>query len=307
MTKIAIIVLNWQQPQLTIDTLDSLKKIKHNRFDYHIYLVDNGSKDNSCDIFTQRYQKDKDVSLIFLPDNVGFSAGNNAGIKLALKHKFEYTLLINSDVVVDPNFLTELVKTFDKDPKLGVVGPKIYFAPGFEFHKDRYKKSDIGKVIWSAGGDVDWNNVYANNIGLDEVDIGQYDTPRLDLEFITNCCVLIKSSILKKTGIMPEDYFMYCEDSDFCQKIYRHGFKIAYQPRSVIWHVNSGSSQAGGGAFHDYFLTRNRLIFASKYASFRTNFALFRESIRLLVRGTPWQKRGVIDFYLGKRQKGSWQ
>jgi GT2 family glycosyltransferase len=308
MKSIAIIVLNWQQAQLTIDTIESIKKIKHSRFTYHIFLVDNGSKDDCVNIFTQRYGQDKLVSIIAIPTNLGFSAGNNFGIRAALENKFDYILLINSDVLVDPNFLQELLSPFSKNPRLGASGPKIYFAPGFEFHKDRYKKSEIGKVIWSAGGEVDWNNVYANNVGLDEVDHGQHDTPRSDLEFVTNCCILVKSEVIKVAGLMPEDYFMYCEDGDFCQQIYRHGYQIAYQPSSIIWHRNSGSSQAGGGPFHDYFLTRNRLIFASKYASLRTNFALLRESIRLvLFKGTPWQKRGVIDFYLGKKQKGSWK
>jgi len=308
MKTVAIVVLNWQQPELSIDTIESLKKIKHSGFSYHIFLVDNGSKDDCVKVLKQKYDKDKQVTLILLPTNLGFAAGNNFGIKTALKKKLDYILLINNDVLVDPNFLQELLKPFPKNPKLGASSPKIYFAPGFEFHKDRYSKSEIGKVIWSAGGKVDWNNVYANNVGLDEVDRGQYNTPRYDLEFTSNCCILVKSEIIKKTGLMSEDYFMYCEDGDFCQQIKQHGYQIGYQPTSIIWHLNSGSSQAGGGPFHDYFLTRNRLIFASKYASLRTNFALFRESLRLLLfKGTPWQKRGVIDFYLGKRGKGSWQ
>jgi len=308
MISIAVIVLNWQQAQLTIDTIESVKNINQQGFIYQIFLVDNGSKDNCVTEFKKKYGNDKMVSLILMPNNLGFSAGNNVGIKEALKQNYDYILLLNSDVLVDPNFLKELYLPFKTNPKLGMAGPKIYFAPGFEFHKDKYQKNEIGKVIWSAGGVVDWNNVYANNIGIDQVDNGQFDEPKYDLEFITNCCVLIKSKAIKKSGLMPEDYFMYCEDGDFCQQIYRHGFQIAYCPKSIIWHRNSGSSQAGGGPFHDYFLTRNRLIFASKYAPIRTKFALFRENIRLLLyKGTPWQKQGVIDYYLGKKKKGSWK
>lgn len=307
MPKIAIIVLNWQQAQLTINTIESVKKINHQDFIYQIFLVDNGSKDNCVNEFNNKYGHDKKVTLIFMPVNLGFAAGNNVGIKEALRLKYDYILLLNSDVLVDPNFLKELYLPFKNNPKLGMTGPKIYFAPGFEFHKDRYSKNEIGKVIWSAGGVVDWDNVYANNIGIDEVDNGQYNKPKDNLEFITNCCVLVKSEAIIKAGLMPEEYFMYCEDGDFCQQIYHHGYQIAYQPKAFIWHLNSGSSQAGGGPFHDYFLTRNRLIFASKYAPFRTKFALFRENIRLILyKGTPWQKRGVIDYYLGKQKKGSW-
>lgn len=307
MTKIAINIINWQQAQLTIDTIESIKKIVHPNFSYHIYLIDSGSKDSSPNILSEKYASDKLVSFIGLDKNIGFSGCNNVGIKLALRNKFDYVLLINNDVIVDKFFLVHLLTPFKANSQIGVVGPKIYFAPGYEYQKNRYKKNELGKVIWSAGGAFDWNNIYTKNIGIDEVDSGQYDKPQHNMEFLTNCCVLIKTEVFKKVGLMPEDYFMYCEDADFCQQIYRQGYLLSYQPKSIIWHINSGSSSAGGGAFHDYFLTRNRLILSSKYASFRTKFALLRESVKLLFKGTPWQKRGVIDFYLGVTKKGSWQ
>jgi GT2 family glycosyltransferase len=307
MNSIAIVIANWQQSQLTINTIDSLKKIHSPNFKYHIFLVDNGSKDECPMVFSKLYSHDKHITLLLLPINYGFAVGNNFGIEAALKQKYSHILLINSDVIVHPDFLIELLKPFSNDSHVGIVGPKIYFAPGLEFHKDRYNKNEIGKVIWSAGGKMDWDNVYASNIGIDEVDNRQYDKPNNNLEFITFCCVLIKSKVFREVGLLPDEYYMYCEDGDYCQQILHHHFTIYYQPSSKIWHVNSGSSQAGGGAFHDYFLTRNRLIFAAKYASFRTNFALLRESIRLLFSGQSWQKRAVIDFYLGKKGKGSWK
>jgi GT2 family glycosyltransferase len=80
-----------------------------------------------------------------------------------------------------------------------------------------------------------------------------------------------------------------------------------YYPQSVIWHLNAGSS-GSGSSLHDYFLTRNRLKFGFKYTKFRTKLALFRESLRILFKSpSSWQKRGVIDFYLGVSGKGSWQ
>jgi len=155
MIKIAIVIVNWQQAQLTLDTIGSLSKIRHPHFSYHIFLVDNGSQDTSPDIFRKKYSHDSKITLIFTPSNLGFAAGNNIGIKAALVNNYQYILLINTDVIVDPDFVEEMLKLFEQYPQLGIVGPKIYFAPGYEFHKDRYTPQQIGKVIWSAGGQVE--------------------------------------------------------------------------------------------------------------------------------------------------------
>lgn len=307
MIKVAVIILNWKQPQLTINTINSLKKINQFGFSYHIFLVDNGSSDNSLEIFQEKYSHDKSVTVIPISTNLGFAGGNNFGIKVALRQKFKYLLLINSDVIVDPDFLLNLIKVLERDNTIGLVGPKIYFAPGYEYHQERYHKNELGHVIWSVGSAIDWNNIYGKNLGIDEVDHGQYDLPKTNLESITACCLLIRSKDLRHIGLLSEDYFMYYEDNDFSHKYFLSGFKIAYEPTSKIWHLNSGSSTSGGGALHDYFLTRNRLIFGFKYASTRTKFALFRDSLRRLFIGTPWQKRGVVDFYFHRFGKGSWQ
>ena len=305
MTKIAIVVLNWNQPQLTIDTINSILKIKSFNFKYKIFLVDNNSSDNSVAHFQDKYGKNSAIEIIQTASNLGY-VGNNVGIKKALKEKFNYVLLINNDVIVDPNFLKELLA----GANLGydIVGPKIYFAPGFEYHANWYSANDIGRVLWSAGGKIDWNNVYGSNLGVDEVDKGQYDFNNNKVDFLTGCCLLIKSNVFKKIGLLNEKYFMYLEDMEFCQKAKNEKIKMSYIYKSKIWHLNSGSSKSGGD-LHDYFLTRNRLIFGFKYARLHTKLALLKESLLQITssKSTNWKKKGIIDFYLKKFNKGSWQ
>lgn len=307
MTKIAVIILNWNQPKLTFTTITSLKKTKSKNFTYHIFLIDNGSSNNSKNLFNHKYSKDPKVTLHYLPNNLGFAGGNNVGIELALKRKFNYILLLNNDTIVDPKFLIYLVNTLLEDKSIGIVGPKIYFAPGFEFHKDRYSPKDIGKVIWSAGGLIDWNNIIFSNRGIDEIDHGQYDRPTSKIDKISGCCALIPSDVFETIGLLDNDLYLYNEDDDFCQRLVKAGYRLYYQPKSFIWHLNSGSSSSGGGLLHDYFMTRNRLVFGFRYASIRTKFALFRDSLRLLLFGYRWQKIGVIDFYRHRLGKGSWK
>lgn len=307
MTSIAVIILNWKQPQLTVNLVRSFSQINHRGFKYHLFVVDNGSTDNSLEIFKKEITSLSTVTILPLKHNYGYAGGNNRGIKKALSQKYDYILLLNNDVLLDPDFLVNLLDFAKNNPSLGAVCPKIYFAPGYEFHHDRYSRKEIGRVIWSVGSVMDWGNIIGSNLGIDEVDHGQYDSPRIDLASATGCCLLLDSQVFKKTGLLSEDYFLYYEDNDFSEQIIRHGYSIGYQPKSVVWHLNSGSSTANKGNLHDYFLTRNRLIFGSKFATFRTRLALFRESLRTLATGRQWQKYGVIDFYLRRFGRGRWQ
>ncbi|PJA51045.1 hypothetical protein CO168_01930, partial [Candidatus Shapirobacteria bacterium CG_4_9_14_3_um_filter_36_12] len=143
MPKIAIIILNWNQPQLTISTIESFLKIEHKLFEYQIILVTNQQlKIENCKLKIIQYSA-----------NLGYSGGNNLGIKYALKNNFDYVLVANNDIRVNPNFLQILINEIKINPKQ-ILAPKIYFEKGYEFHKNRYKSSELGKVIWAMGGKI---------------------------------------------------------------------------------------------------------------------------------------------------------
>lgn len=303
MTKIAIIVLNWKQPKLTVGTITSLLKINHPSFSYEIVLVDNGSPDNSIEIFNKKYKNNNLVKILNTKGNLGYVGGNNFGINYALEANFDFIVLLNNDVLVDPNFLEELLK---ESVHYDILGPKIYFAPGHEFHKDRYQKKDLGKVIWSVGGQMDWKNIYGSNIGVDKVDHGQFDKINENIDFVSGCCLMASSGVFKTIGLLDKKYFMYLEDVDFCQRAKKSNLKLAYIPNSIIWHIATGSSKIGGD-LQDYFITRNRIYFAYKYASLRTKFAIFRESLKMLFSHSKWKKQAVVDLYKHKMNRGSWQ
>jgi hypothetical protein len=104
---------------------------------------------------------------------------------------------------------------------------------------------------------------------------------------------------------LDEKFFLYWEDIDLCERTARAGYKNVYTPETVMWHKVSASAGGSGGETNDYYITRNRLYFGMKYSSFRTRFALLRDSVRTLFIGRKWQKRGVIDFYIGNLGRGS--
>lgn len=302
LSKIFIVTVNWNNYEDTIDLLDSIKKLKERSYQIQTTIVDNGSTNNSVEILLKSYPN---IKIIKSKVNLGFAGGFNLGLVDAKRNGADYILIINNDTIIqDTDFLNKLIRVFEKYPNTGLVAPKIYFQEGFEYHKERYCRSKKGKVIWYAGGIIDWKNILFKHNGVDEIDNGQYDDIK-ETPFCTGCAILIKGDVLKKVGLFDEEYFAYLEDVDLNIRTKRAGYNLMYTGTTSISHKTSRSSGGSGSAFHDYFITRNRIIFGLKYASIRTILALFREAIKLFFSGRPYQKLGVRDFFFGVRGKGS--
>ncbi len=296
MKKVAIITLNYNGKKDTLELLESLTKLTIDNGQLKIVVVDNGSIDGSIQAFHKQFPE---VDIVQAGENLGFSGGYNKGIEYARIWGADYFLLINNDCLIkDSDLVLQLLKTAESDPKIGLVSPKIYFAPGFEFHKDRYKKENLGKVIWFAGGKFDWDNIGNIHRGIDEIDKGQYDQIE-ESEIFSGACVLIKKEVLGKLEGLDEKYFLYFEDSDLAKRAKEAGFRIYYDGKAALYHKVSQSTGVGS-KITDYYHTRNRLIFGIQYGELRTKFALIREALKLFVFGRPAQRKGVLDFYLGE-------
>lgn len=301
MKKVGIVTVTYNTSEDTLAFLHSLKQSKTPDISLDIIIVDNGSEE----VFTlpESLQQD-DIKIIRSEINTGFSGGNNIGIQEALQRDADYILIINNDTIVDPDMLQNLLSVLESKPDVGVTTPKIYFAKGHEFHKDRYKPEELGKVLWFAGGSTDWDNVTSIHRGIDEVDHGQYDTTE-EITFATGCCMLFKKEVLEKIGLFDDRYFLYYEDADLNERVRRAGYKIYYVPEAKLTHVNAASTGGAGNVLHDYFLSRNKMLFGMTYAPLRTKIALLRESFRLLRTGRSFQKLAIRDYYLHKFNKGT--
>lgn len=300
-SKVFIIILNWNRKKDTLECLKSIKKLSTANLSLEVVVVDNASSDGSAEAFRGL----KGITLIENKKNLGFAEGNNVGMKYALKHGADYIMILNNDTEVDKDLVINLVKTANKKIDGGAFSPLIYFSKGYEFHKDRYKKEDLGKVVWAAGGGIDWNNVFGVNRGVDDVDRGQYKKVE-EIEFATGACVLYRAKALRKTGLFDERYFMYYEDVELSVRLKRKRWKIYFVPSAVVWHKVAQSSGIGSG-LNDYFISRNRLLFGMKYASLKTRFALIREAFMYFVRGRIWQRTGAVDYMTQNLYKGSWK
>lgn len=298
MTKVAVVILHYKGEEDTLKCIDSLFREHPNRKLFKLIVVSNASSEKFCFRLKRNYAN---IEVIENQENLGFSKGNNIGIKKALVQGCEFIILLNNDTIVGPKLVENLVSFAKTNVTIGLVSPKIYFAPGNEYHKNRYKDTEKGKVIWYAGGILDWQNVYASHRGVDQKDSGRFGES-VDTDFVTGCCVLIKKAVIEKIGFLDEKYFLYFEDIDYSIRAKRGGFRVVYYPGTHIWHKNASSSGDPGSPIHIYYQTRNRLYFGYKYASWRTKKALFFESLKLFLKGGI-RGRAIKDYYLGKMEK----
>ena len=259
MKKVYIILLNYNGYNDTIECINSIKSnIDLNKFE--IIVVDNNSTDNSY----QKLKKVEGIILIKANQNNGFSAGNNIGIKYALKKCAEYVILLNNDTIVTKNCFDKMLNIMEENKDIGIMGNKVLY----------YSNKDI---INTYGGGINFNRGTAM-LGYEN----KYNTPDIpkfmDTEFICGCCMLIRKEVFEKIGYLPEEYFMYYEDVDFCVNASKF-FRLSVCGDSEIYHKVSASSGGCKSEFSVKWNTRNRILFINKYCnkiSTRTFFYLSR-------------------------------
>ncbi len=297
---ITIIIVNYDTPEFTKECVQSLRELKHDGFRYHILVVDNGSQQEFK--LPQKLSQTKNsnaeqIEVIRTEANIGFTGGNNLGMSHAVKHSNpDYFLLINSDTVATPDFLQHLFLAIQGEDR-GIATSKIYFEKGYEFHHDDYQSDELGQVIWFAGGTLDWPNLLAFHRGVDEVDRGQFDH-LTKTDFATGCCMLIKREVIENVGILDKRYFLYLEDVDLSIRAEKKGYSLVFCPEAVIYHKNAGSSGGSGSQVHQYYQTRNRLLFFMRHSRWRQKLTAIRYLLKLLTSRQSIKRQAALDYIL---------
>lgn len=240
---VAIIILNWNGKDDTIECLESLKHITYPN--YEILLVDNGSTDGSVGCFRERYPG---MEIIENGTNLGFAEGNNVGIRRAMDEGADYVLLLNNDTVVDLEFLGELVKVAEGDERIGIVGPKICYY-------------DNPTIVWSVGGKI---NFFTSSIGNYGDGIVQTNFTGVEnVDYVSGCALLIKNEVIMNIGLLDKDYFLYFEETDWNVRAHNHGYISVVNRDTRILH-KSGASVKKVKDSNYYYFARNTLLFLKK-------------------------------------------
>lgn len=220
--KTAIIVLNWNGIDDTIECLESLKKITYPS--YEVVVVDNASSGDDVDVLRRRYGSG--ITLIANDKNLGFSGGNNVGMKYAMGGGADFLVLLNNDAVVDPEFLTEIAKCAEERPQAGIIGGKIYYY-------------DFPNRLQSVGGNVNWLLGRFKHYGERE-DKGQFENVA-SRDFVYANGMLIRREVVEKISYLDATFFFGIEEYDYCIRAIRAGFEVLYVPTSKIWHKAGAS------------------------------------------------------------------
>lgn len=249
MKKIFIIILNFNGGDDILSCLDSLQLIKEpTSWKKEIIVIDNASTDGSVKKIESKYRK---IKVLKNKKNLGFAAGNNIGIRYALKRNADAIILLNQDTVVEKTFLEPLLKN-----PADIVGSVIKFKRG-----RRWLYDYGGKINWLIGRTSHQESlVYFNSDRLSK---------KLDFQdpdYISGCAMLIKRSVFEEVGLLDERFFLYFEDADFCLRAKRTGFKIAIEPKSMIFH--NLDERERRPLFRVHHLLRSNLIFINRYISF---------------------------------------
>ncbi len=276
MAKFAIITVVYKNYTVLEDFMQSILKQKNTQF--KLYVVDlTEEPDYELRGLVKKTSLDSDgISKIQLlhSQNKGYAHGVNVGLKKALEDGIEKFCVMNSDTYFEEYFVESIQSFLNSNPKT-IGGGKIYYAKGFEYHKEKYSPSDLGNVLWFAGGKIDWNHVITSHIGVDEVDEGQFNEEK-NVDFLTGCLMFFDKSVLNTVGFWDESYFLYYEDADWCVRAKKAGIQLKYTPQVTLWHKNAQSTDGAGSSIHTKYQDKNRLKFGLAYAPLRTKLHLLK-------------------------------
>jgi GT2 family glycosyltransferase len=237
---VSVIIVNWNGFRWLNDCFSTLSKQSYKQTE--IIFVDNASHDGSVEWIKKHYPKTK---IIVNKENVGFAEGNNIGYRYA---NGEYILFLNNDTRVSENFIIELLHTIKSDPSIGGIQSKILLMD------DPTKLDSIGAFLTPTGF------LYHNAFG--KKDSRKYNVP-IDLFTAKGACMFFRKSVLDtcllEGNIFDPKFFAYFEETDLCHRVWLSGYRIVYEPKSVIYHkmgATSGNIQNDIIQFHSY---KNRI------------------------------------------------
>lgn len=273
------------------DTLDCLASLSKNAYRNHkIIVLDNNSTDGSIEAIQSTFPN---VEINKIAVNLGWSGNNNVGINLAMEQSADWIFLLNEDTILDSDCLSVLVDAGESDPSIGIVGPLVYHF-------------DEPEIIQTAGGTLNekWEG---GHLGKNEVDRGQFSNPHL-VDWISGCAIMVRRAVIEQVGVLDERFFYYWDETEWCMRARKAGWKILNVPAAKLWHKGVQRDYQPKPSL-TYYDTRNHLLFVSKHnAPFRAQFNTWFQIIRTLVSWTikpKWRSmskhrdalwRGIIDF-----------
>jgi GT2 family glycosyltransferase len=275
---VCCVIVNWNGWRDTLDCLASLREQEYGNL--QIVVVDNGSTDDSVEHIRSAFPE---VRLIETGKNLGYSGGCNTGLRAALAGDSEFVWLLNNDTICPPDTLRKLVQRAIESPEAGLVGTVLYYA------------HEPTKVQAWGGGKIKPWIAYATH----------FHTP---VKFGRNCfatfaSVLARRDMLEEVGLLYEGFFMYCDDSDLCQRMQKTRWKIVVAEDTAVLHKEGASTTASEKPFMTKVVTVSNLRFIRRNSKIALIgmpvYVIFRLGNRIVRRewkGVKAVCQGTVEF-----------
>ena len=248
MEKVGVVICNYNKAKDVIVCIRSVLESKNQ--DFHIYVVDNASSDDSVQRIRKEYGDNRKVTLICNNENLGGSGGFNTGLRIAEEQGYPYLMCIDNDAFLDENCLGELISFMEKTPEAGIAAAKIYRAENQGY-------------IQQYGSYIDWNDYCVNS--------PYYNYPEdntlpevIYSDAVPACAMMIRRSVIKEIGFMPEENFLYWDDTEWCYRCHLAGYKVASVGSALACHA-MGAKKEDVTTFPTYYAWRNRIYFFMKF------------------------------------------
>jgi hypothetical protein len=243
---VSIITVNYNQTQATCDLLESVRRQGYPRTE--VIVVDNGSAENPGHTLRKRFPE---IKFIRSERNRGFAGGNNLALERAAG---DYYFFINNDAELTEGCIERLLALFDAVPGLGIVSPLLCYPPD---------ASGPAAIQYAGMTGVNPYTGRNSTIGQGATDWERFDRAA-PTAYAHGAAMIIPRRVLERIGLMSEDYFLYYEELDWCERIRRAGYGVWVEPRARVYHHESRTVKTLG-ALKTYYLNRNRVWFMKRH------------------------------------------
>ena len=258
MVKLSIVIVNFNTKILLKQCLESVYQNLGN-MEHEIFVIDNNSSDQSPLMIKENFP---DVLLIENKENIGFAKANNQAIR---KAKGEYLLLLNSDTIIPPGTLTIMVDFLDINPKVGALGPKLV-DQDLNLQTSFRHFPTLFTVLSQFFG---LSAMFPKSKIFGWYDMGCWDHSHTsEVDCVPGTSLLVRKKAVQEVGLLDENYFMYFEDTDWCYRFTRAGWKVVFLPNAKVIHLGGASAAKSNiGLFYDKTLTKE--LFNSLFYYFK--------------------------------------
>lgn len=251
---VSIITVNFNQTELTCALLESIRQQDYR--DVEVLVVDNASADNPSQIFQERFPE---VKFIRSAQNLGFAGGNN----LALPHATgSFLFFVNNDAELTDGCIARLVQHLDSTERAGIVSPMICYHPSTAYRPPSTVHR-LPLIQYVGMPRVNPFTGRSNMEGNGQEHRGQYPEA-FTTGYAHGAAMMMPRNVLDVVGPMREDYFLYYEEVDWCERLHQAGYSVWVEPRAMVWHKES-MTMAELGTRKTYYVTRNRILFMRRH------------------------------------------